>query len=136
MTGALPDPILLIAVTLGLIAAFTLNEIRHRVMTRWRRNAKTPVPGGAPPIAPPTPGREGPIRPAPAPGHHYGHLECVAYHHHDGQLDCVTKDWQCGCRHYFDAAMCLAHVEPCQPERPDALDLEYEAECAKAEEEQ
>jgi hypothetical protein len=128
MTGALPDPFLLVAVTLGLVAAFALNEARHRAV-RWWRARKTPVPGGAPPIAPPTPGREGPIRPALAPGHHYG------------QLNCVTKDWDCGCRHYFDGTMRLITVDTqfCtsgQPDRPDAIDLWYRGVCAKAEEEQ
>lgn len=63
--SALPDPLLLAAITAGLIAAFVLGEARHAALARWRRR-KTPVPGNAaPPIvaAPHTP-----LRQPPAPG--------------------------------------------------------------------
>jgi hypothetical protein len=103
-------------------------------MTWWRKT-RPPVPGNAipPDMAAPAP----PARQPPAPGHHYGHVAAVTQHYRDGHLDCITKDFECGCRHYFDDTGCLAHAEPCapgQPGEPDAIDLEYRSVCAQEKE--
>jgi hypothetical protein len=101
--------------------------------TLGTRAVKPPVPGGAPPIAPPTPGRGGaPARPAPAPGPPPPRAcpGCGAPRTY------TVETWQCDRTHLYDGGGVITACTPCQPDRPDLLDLEIRAFQIRTQEDQ